>query len=67
MIQTRGETHTLLAQHVHPPGAASALFRCRRDARHPSFDGGARLQRASTPPAVVWIERGSSALFAHRH
>lgn len=31
--------------HAHPPGAASALFRCRRDARRPSFGGGARLRK----------------------
>jgi len=48
--------------HTHPPDATSALFRCRRDVRHPSFGGGARLRRASsvsTPPAVVWIECGN--------
>lgn len=61
----RGETHTLLAlSYAHPPGAASALFRRRRDVRHPSFVGGARLRRASTPPAVERIEHDSSVIFA---
>jgi len=59
---TRRDAHPLGSVTAHPPGAASALFRCRRDVRHPSFGGGARLQRASTPPAVVRIERDSSVI-----
>lgn len=55
---TRRDTHPLGSVTLTHPGAASALFRCRRDVRHPAFGGGARLQRASTPPAVVRIEHG---------
>lgn len=61
---TRRDAHPLGSVTLTHPGAASALFRYRRDVRHPSFGGGARLQRASTPPAVVRVERGRFALFA---
>lgn len=71
VVKNRDDINTLAARHTpswlshaHPLGAASALFRRRRDVRHPSFGGGARLQRASTPPAVERIEHDSSALFA---
>lgn len=61
---TRRDAHPLGSVTFTHPGAASALFRYRRDVRHPSFGGGARLQRASTPPAVVRVERGRFALSA---